>query len=119
MEILGENEGKIGKPNELGFREMAAILSLLSIYGDSRKTKIPLKLKLGYTSTKGTLGISLCCTIGRIPDDRPSRSLDASLTIPTRVLRFEASRCARIPSLPAEPPILVLWQNQVTRPVLW
>jgi hypothetical protein len=32
MEILG----KIGKPNELGFwREMAAILSPLSIYGDN------------------------------------------------------------------------------------
>jgi hypothetical protein len=42
MEILG----KIGKPNELGFQEMAAILSPLSIYADIRKTKIPLKPKL-------------------------------------------------------------------------
>jgi hypothetical protein len=54
-----------------------------------------------------------------MPGDRPSRSLDASLAIPTRVLCFEASRRARIPSPPAEPPVLVLWLNQVTRPVLW
>jgi hypothetical protein len=115
MEILG----KIGKPNELGFREMTAILSPLSIYGDSRKTKIPLRPKLGYKPTKGTLGICLCSTIGRMPGNRPSRSLDASLAIPTRVLCFEASRRARIPSPPAEPPVLVLWLNQVTWPVLW
>jgi hypothetical protein len=54
-------------------------------------------------------------TIGRMPDDRTSLSLDASLVIPTHVLRFETSRRARIPSLPAEPPVLVLWLNQVTR----
>jgi hypothetical protein len=29
-------------------------------------------------------------TIGRMPSDRTSRSLDASLAIPTRVLRLEA-----------------------------
>jgi hypothetical protein len=104
MEILG----KIGKPNELGFQEMAAILSPLSIYGDIQKTKIPLKPKLGYTPTKGTLGICLCRTIGRMPGDRPSRSLDASLEIPMRVIRFEASQRARIPFPPAEPPVLVL-----------
>jgi hypothetical protein len=28
---------------------------------------------------------------------------------------IEASRCAQIPSPPAEPPVLVLWLNQVTR----
>jgi hypothetical protein len=98
---------------------MVAILSPLSLYGDSRKTKIPLKLKLRYTPTKGTLAICLCSTIGRMPDDRPSRSLDASLAIPTRVLCFEASRCARIPSTPVEPLVLVLCLNQVTRSVLW
>jgi hypothetical protein len=94
---------------------MAAILAPLSIYADSRKTKIPLKPKLGYTPTKGTLGICLRSTIGRMPGDRPSHSLDASLAIPTRVLHFEASRRARIPSSPAEPPVLVLCLNQVTR----
>jgi hypothetical protein len=98
---------------------MAAILSPLSLYGDNRKTKIPLKLKLRYTPTKGTLGICLCSTIGRMPGNRPSRSLDASLVIPTRVLRFKVSRRARIPSPPVEPLVLVLWLNQVTRSVLW
>jgi hypothetical protein len=61
----------------------------------SRKTKIPLKPKLGYTPTKGTLGICLCSTIGRMPGDRTSHSLDTSLAIPTRVLRFEASGTLR------------------------
>jgi hypothetical protein len=94
---------------------MAAILSPLSLYGDSRKTKIPLKLKPRYTPTKGTLGIWLCRTIGWMPGDRTSRSIDANLAIPTHVLRFKASRRAQIPSPPAEPPDLVLWLNQVTR----
>jgi hypothetical protein len=52
------------------------------------------------------LGIFLCSTIGRIPGDRTSRSLDANLAIPTRVLRFEASRRARISSPPARASIL-------------
>jgi hypothetical protein len=56
----------------------------------SRKTKIPLEPKQRYTPTKGTLAICLCSTIGRMPSDRTSRSLDASLVIPTRVLRLEA-----------------------------
>jgi hypothetical protein len=98
---------------------MAVILSPLSIYGDTRKTKISPKPKLGYTPTKGTLGICLCSTIGRMSGDRPLRSLDASRAIQTHVLRFEASRRARIPSPPTEPPVLVLWLNQVTWPVLW
>jgi hypothetical protein len=51
--------------------------------------------KLGYTPTKGTLGICLCSTIGRMSGDRTSRSLDASLAIPTRVLRLEASGALR------------------------
>jgi hypothetical protein len=49
-----------------------------------------------------------------MPGDRTSPSLDASLAILMRVLSFEASWCARIPSPPAEPPVLVLWLNQVT-----
>jgi hypothetical protein len=35
-------KGKIGKPNELGFQEVAAILSPLGLYGGNRKFKIPL-----------------------------------------------------------------------------
>jgi hypothetical protein len=61
----------------------------------SRKTKIPLKPKLGYTPSKGNLGICLRSPIGRMPGDRTSHSLDASLVIPTRVLRFEASGAVR------------------------
>jgi hypothetical protein len=61
----------------------------------SRKTKMPLKPKLRYTPTKGTLGICLRSTIGRMHGDRTSRSLDASLVIPTRVLRLEASGALR------------------------
>jgi hypothetical protein len=68
---------------------------LLGYMEASRKTKIPLKPKLGYTPTKGTLGICLRSTIGRMPDNRTSRSLDASLVIPTRVLRLEASGALR------------------------
>jgi hypothetical protein len=56
----------------------------------SLKSKMPLRPNLRYTPTKGTLGICLRSTIGRIPGDRTPRSLDASLAIPTRVLRFEA-----------------------------
>jgi hypothetical protein len=119
MEILE----KIGRENRktkwARVSRDGCILSPLSIYGDNWKTKIPLKPKLGYTPTKGTLGISLCSTIGRMPSDRSLCSLDASLAILTRVLRFEASRHTRIPFLLAKPPVLVLWLNQVTRPVLW
>jgi hypothetical protein len=56
---------------------------------------MPLRPKLRYTPSMGTLGICLRSTIGRMPSDRTSRSLDASLVIPTRVLRFEASGALR------------------------
>jgi hypothetical protein len=58
-------------------------------------SKMPLRPKLRYTPTKGTLGICLRSTIGRMPSDRTSRSLDASLAIPTHVLRFKASGALR------------------------
>jgi hypothetical protein len=61
----------------------------------SLKFEMPLRPKLGYTPTKGTLGICLRSTIGRMLGDRTLRSLDASLAIPTRVLRFEASGALR------------------------
>jgi hypothetical protein len=94
---------------------MAAILSPLSIYGDSRKAKLPLLHNTRIHAPEGHFGNSRRSTIERMPGDRTSLNLDASLAIPTRVLRFEASRHARIPSLPAEPPVLVLWLNQVTQ----
>jgi hypothetical protein len=43
----------------------------------------------------GTLGICLRSTIERMPGDRTSRSLDASLAIPMRVHRLEASGALR------------------------
>jgi hypothetical protein len=94
---------------------MAAILSPLSIYGDSRKTKLPLLHNTRIHAPEGHFGNSRRSTIGRMLGDRTSLSLDASLVTQTRVLRFEASRRARIPSLPVEPPVFVLWLNQVTR----
>jgi hypothetical protein len=68
---------------------------------------------------KGHFGNSRRSTIGRMPGDRTSLHPDASLVIPTRVLRFEVSRRARIPSPPAEPSVLALWLNQGTPTVLW
>jgi hypothetical protein len=57
----------------------------------SLKSKMPLRPKLGYTPTIGTLGICLRSTIGQMPGDHTSRSLDTRLVIPTLVLRIEAS----------------------------
>jgi hypothetical protein len=42
MENLRKIGRKIGKPNELGFQEMTAILSPLGLYGGNQKSKIPL-----------------------------------------------------------------------------
>jgi hypothetical protein len=96
----------------------------------SWKTKMPLKPKLGYTPTKGTLGICLCSTIGRMPGDRTSCSLDASLVIPTRVLCLEAfgtlwpqtgqtgspNRSGRFwPDSHARSSVSALWFSRVTR----
>jgi hypothetical protein len=94
---------------------MAAILSPPSIYADSRKTKLPLLHNTRIHAPKGHFGNSHHSTIGRMPGDRTLLSLDASLAIPTRVLSFEASRRARIPSPLVEPPVWVLWLNQVTK----
>jgi hypothetical protein len=94
---------------------MAAILSPLSIYGDSQKTKLPLLHKTRIHTPEGHFGNSRRSTIGRMPGDRTSHTLDASLAIPMRVPRFEVSRRARIPFPPAESPVLVFWFNQVTR----
>jgi hypothetical protein len=44
---------------------------------------------------EGEIGNLCDRSIGRMPGDRNLLSLDASLTIPTRVLRFEVSRLRR------------------------
>jgi hypothetical protein len=113
-----ENLRKLGrensKGNELGFQEMTAILSPLSLYGGNRKTKLPLLHNTRIHAPEGHFGNSCRSTIGRMPGDRTLLRLEASLAIPTCVLHFEASRRDRILSPPAEPPVLVLWLNHVT-----
>jgi hypothetical protein len=76
--------------------------------------KLPLKPNTTIHAPEGHFGNSRRSTVELMPGDRTSLSLDASLAILMRVLSFEASRWARIPSPPAEPPVLVLWLNQVT-----
>jgi hypothetical protein len=129
MEILRKIGRENRKANELGFQELAAILSPLGLYGGNQKSKIPLRPKLRYTPTKGTLGICLRNTIGRMPGDLTSRSLDASLAIPTRVLRLEAFGALRPqtgqtgsqnqsgrfwPDSHAQSSALALWLSRVT-----
>jgi hypothetical protein len=41
MENLKEIGRKMGKQNELGFQELAAILSPLGLYGGNRMSKMP------------------------------------------------------------------------------
>jgi hypothetical protein len=74
---------------------MAAILSPLGLYGGNRMSKIPLLAKYRYMPFEGEIGNLCHRSIGRMPGDRNLLSLDASLVIPTRVLRFEVSglRC--------------------------
>jgi hypothetical protein len=61
---------KIGKPNELGFQQMAAILSPLGLYRGNRKSKIPLLANKGYMPLKGKFK-SLCHhSIGWMLSDR-------------------------------------------------
>jgi hypothetical protein len=78
---------------------MAAILSPLGLYGGNRKTKLPLSLTLGYTPLRGTLGIFAFTPPDRCPTTANLLSLDASLAVTTRVLRFEVSgrrRCTPV-----------------------
>jgi hypothetical protein len=90
LEILRKIGREIAKQNELGFKRWLPSPEHLGYMEASQKTKIPPRPKLGFMPTKGTLGNCLCNTIERMPSVRTSLSLDASLAIPTRVLRFEA-----------------------------
>jgi hypothetical protein len=60
-----------------------------------------------YKPLKGGFGSLQIFSIGRMPGDRTVLSLDASLAIPTRVLRFEDSGLRR-----RTPVILVLLSGQ-------
>jgi hypothetical protein len=59
MEILKKIGREKGKPNELGFQEMAAILSPLGLYGGNRKSKIPLLANLEIHAPQGRIRKSL------------------------------------------------------------
>jgi hypothetical protein len=56
MEIIGKIGRENRKLNELGFQEMAAILSPLSIYGDSQKSKLPILHKTRIHAPEGHFG---------------------------------------------------------------
>jgi hypothetical protein len=79
-----------------------------------QKTTLPLALKLWYNPLGANRS---CCTpLHRTAMPSPQTAF------PTQALRFrhtsagiEASQRAQIPSPPVEPPVLVLWLNQVTR----
>jgi hypothetical protein len=68
---------------------VAAILSPHGLYGANRKSKIPFPNNKEYKPLKGGFESLQVFSIGRMPGDRNLLSLDASLAIPTRVLRFE------------------------------
>jgi hypothetical protein len=70
---------------------------------------LPLELKGRYIPLRGNL-VRWQPRLHRNPCPP-----DTSLAIPPRVPRFQASRRARNPYPPAEPPILVFWLNQVTQ----
>jgi hypothetical protein len=74
---------------------MAAILSPHGLYGGNRKSKIPLLNNLGNKTLNGGFGSLQVFSIERMPGDRNLLSLDASLVIPTRVLRFKDSGLRR------------------------
>jgi hypothetical protein len=101
MEILRKIGRENRKTNEPGFQELAAILSPLGLYGGNRTSKIPHSNNYGYKTLKGGFGRLESFSIGQMPGGRNLLSLDASLAIPTCVLRFEDSGlCLRTPVRP-------------------
>jgi hypothetical protein len=74
---------------------MAAILSPLGLYGGNQKMKPPLKPNTRIHTREEHLGNLHHRAIGRMPDGRNLRSLNAHHVIPTCVLRFEVSRLCR------------------------
>jgi hypothetical protein len=69
---------KKAKQNELGFQEMAAILSPLGLYGGNRNTKLPLRTNTRIHALEGHFGNLCLRSIGRIPATTNFLSLDAS-----------------------------------------
>jgi hypothetical protein len=60
-------ETKMGKTNELGFQELAAIHPLKCLHGGTQKTKLPL---LNNLPLKGEFGSLQIFSVGRMPSDR-------------------------------------------------
>jgi hypothetical protein len=100
---------------------LAAILSPLGLFGGNRKSKIPFPTNYGYKPLKDGFGSFQAFSIGRMPDDRNLLSLDESIAIPTRVLRFEDSGLRRrtpvrpvlltgqTGTLRSDPPVRSVW----------
>jgi hypothetical protein len=72
-----------------GSKRLAAILSPHGLYGGNQKFKIPFPTNQGNKPLKGSFGSLQVFSLGQMSGDRNLLSLDASLAIPTRVLRFE------------------------------
>jgi hypothetical protein len=90
----------------------------------TERQNYPLVLTLGYTPPKGTLGSIVFAPSDECPATAKLLSLDASLAIPTHVLRFEVYRLRR--HTPVRPvrccctsvfgsSVLSLWINQGTQ----
>jgi hypothetical protein len=110
---------------------MTAILSPHGLYGGNQKTKLPLSPNTRIHTPEGTLGIIVLAPSDGCPATANLLSLDASLAIPTRVLRFEVSGLhRRTPVRPIRPTgqtvlmllhlrrrssVLALWINQGTQ----
>jgi hypothetical protein len=77
---------------------LAAILSPLVLYEGNLKSKIPYYLIRDTCPSGENSEILVIAPLGRCPATANLLSLDASLAIPTRVLRFEVSGlCRRTP----------------------
>jgi hypothetical protein len=66
---------------------MAVILSPLGLYEGNRKTKLPLRPNTRINAPEENFGNLRRRTIGRMPGDHTSHSLDASHVTPTHVCR--------------------------------
>jgi hypothetical protein len=106
-----ESLGKIGRENSKSkwtrvSRDGCHPLSPLSLYGDSRKTKIPLKLKLRYTPTKGTLEYVFVAP----SDGCPVTALRVASTQALRPRRVSStSKLLSVPGSRLRPPSLRSW----------
>jgi hypothetical protein len=101
------NPKKIGrenrKANELGFQEMAAILSPHGLYGGNRKSKVPLLNNEGYKPLKRGCGSLQISPSDGCPAAAPclastqamrSRCVSSASNIPDCVVAHRSDRCS-------------------------